>query len=243
LLLLLAVGQPVGIIYFSQFQAGLLDLRAQDLRNQADIVAALLAATASNDSDRRVIVPDPSADPASRGSHDTSQAAARSITPERAAFVVGRLIGPVRVRAWIYDTNGALVFDSRFLYRTDRYPMIDSPPAEPRLLERASVAFHKLLNRGLPDDVPGLGSGNDRVEVHDALDGRRAQMLRIGRDGRTILTSAAPIMLSGTTVGAVILSRGNDDIDDLAMREYAVVTVFSLPILLLAGVLALRRRF
>jgi hypothetical protein len=50
-------------------------------------------------------------------------------------------------------------------------------------------------------------------------------------------------MLSGTTLGAVMLSRENDDIDDLAVCEYAVVTVFSLPMLLLAGGLALRRRF
>ena len=86
----------IGILYLSQFRAGLIDARVQSLLVQGDIMAGAIAASATVDSDAITIDPERLLELAPGESYDPSEEALSGldfpINPERVAPVLRRLV-------------------------------------------------------------------------------------------------------------------------------------------------------
>ena len=110
----------IGILYLSQFRAGLIDARIQSLLVQGEIIAGAVAASATVETDTITIDPERLLDLQAGQSYGPSEEALSGlefpINPERVAPVLRRLVSPTNTRARIYDRAGVLILDSRNLY-------------------------------------------------------------------------------------------------------------------------------
>src|ERR1700704_1696245 len=142
----------IGILYLSQFRAGLIDARVQSLLVQGEIMAGAIAASATVDSDAITIDPERLLELAPGESYDPSEETLSGldfpINPERVAPVLRRLVSPTNTRARIYDRDGGLILDSRNLYDVLRFDLPPPSAGTPGMFERAFVAVRTWFNRG-----------------------------------------------------------------------------------------------
>jgi two-component system sensor histidine kinase ChvG len=232
----------VGILYLSQFRAGLIDARVQSLLVQGEIIAGAIAASGTADSSGTVIDLDRLLElqpGETYGPIDEGVAGLEfSINPERVAPVLRRLISPTKTRARIYDSQGFLILDSRNLYIPGEVVRFDLPPpeGEPSFLWRAWLAFRAWLGRG---DLPlyrelGPESGTDYSEVAQALTGAKASMVRVNDRGEVIVSVAVPVQRFRAVRGALLLSTQGGDINQAVEAErLQIVKLF----LILLGVM------
>jgi two-component system sensor histidine kinase ChvG len=229
----------VGILYLSQFRAGLIDARVESLVVQGEIIAGAIAASATVDNygtyidrDRLLELPPSDGDEGMTGLEF-------SINPERVAPVLRRLISPTNTRARIYDQNGYLILDSRNLYIPGEVVRLDLPPPnqKPNIFRRAWLAFRMWLGRG---DLPiyhefGPDAGKDYPEVAAALAGAKsASMVRVNERGEVIVSVAVPVQRFRAVRGALLLSTQGGDINQAVEAErLKVVKLF----LILLGVM------
>src|SRR5262249_35113306 len=115
----------IGILYLSQFRAGLIDARIQSLLVQGEIIAAAIAASATVDPDSITLDPERLLDLQAGETYDPSDEALSAldfpINPERVGPVLRRLVSPTNTRARIYDRDGIMLLDSRMLYEVVRF--------------------------------------------------------------------------------------------------------------------------
>jgi two-component system sensor histidine kinase ChvG len=227
-----------GILYLSQFRAGLIDARAQSLLVQAEIISGAIAASATVETNAITVDPDRLLDLKPGETYGPSDEILNNIdfpiNPERVAPVLRRLISPTKTRARIYDRDGVLVLDSRNLYgRGDvmRFELAPPNAEKPGFAEKAMIAIRTWLNRG---DLPpyrelGPENGNGYQEVQQALDGRKASMVRINDRGEVIVSVSVPVQRFRAVHGALMLSTQGDDIDQMVTAErLAILKVFGI---------------
>jgi two-component system, OmpR family, sensor histidine kinase ChvG len=231
-----------GVLYLSQFRAGLIDARVQSLLVQSEIIAGAIAASATVETDAITIDPDRLLElqaGESYGPPDAMSATEFPINPERVAPVLRRLISPTKTRARIYDRDGVLILDSRNLYGRGDVLRFDLPPPnaeKPGLMERAFIALRRWFGRG---DLPlykelGPENGKGYPEITQALNGLHASMVRVNDRGEVIVSVAVPVQRFRAVRGALLLSTQGADIDDMVEAErLAIVKVF----LVAAGVM------
>lgn len=233
----------VGILYLSQFRAGLIDARVQSLLVQGEIIAGAIAASATIETDSLTIDPEKLLELQAGESYgptdDLLSGLDFPINPERVAPVLRRLVSPTKTRARIYDREGDLLLDSRNLYgRGDVLRFELPPPTEekPGLMERTVIAIRRWLSRG---DLPayrelGPTNGKGYEEVAQALNGLHASMVRINDRGEVIVSVAVPVQRFRAVRGVLMLSTQGADIDDMVQAErLAIFKVF----LVAAGVM------
>jgi two-component system sensor histidine kinase ChvG len=234
----------VGILYLSQFRAGLIDARVQSLAVQGEIIAGAIAASATADTYGTFIDPDKLLElqPGENyGPIDEGVTGLEfSINPERVAPVLRRLISPTRTRARIYDRNGYLILDSRNVYIPGEVLRFDLPApneSKPGLIGRAWKAFRSWLGRG---DLPlyrelDPDAGKDYSEVAQALSGAKsAHMVRVNDFGEVIVSVAVPVQRFRAVRGALLLSTQGGDINQAVEAErLQIVKLF----LILGGVM------
>src|SRR5579885_2615641 len=237
------VALVTGVLYLSQFRAGLIDARVQSLLVQGEIIAGAIAASATVETDAITIDPDRLLELQAGESYGPSDDAISSIefsiNPERVAPVLRRLVSPNKTRARIYDRDGVLILDSRNLYGRGDVLRFDLPPPtaeKPGLMERAFIAMRRWFGRG---DLPlykelGPENGKGYEEVAQALNGTPARMVRVNDRGEVIVSVAVPVQRFRAVRGALMLSTQGADIDDMVETErLAIVKVF----LIAAGVM------
>ena len=233
----------VGVLYLSQFRAGLIDARVQSLLVQGEIIAGAIAASATVETDTITIDPERLLELQTGESYGPSDEALSGIefpiNPERVAPVLRRLVSPTKTRARIYDRDGVLILDSRSLYGRGDVLRFDLPPPDaekPGLGERTFIAIRRWFGRG---DLPlykelGPDNGKSYSEVAQALNGLHASMVRINDRGEVIVSVAVPVQRFRAVRGALMLSTQGADIDDMVEAErLAIVKVF----LVAAGVM------
>jgi two-component system sensor histidine kinase ChvG len=226
----------IGILYFSQFSAGLIDARVQSLLVQGEIIADEIAARATVDSDTTQINPDRLLELHAGESYGPSDESLSGlefpINPERVGPVLRRLVSPTKTRARIYDRDGSLILDSRNLDRRGDVLRFDlpSPTAEPPgFLERTFIAIRTWFGRG---DLPlyrelGPENGTGYTEVKQALNGQKASMVRINERGEVIVSVAVPVQRFRAVHGVLMLSTQGADIDGIVEAErLAILKVF-----------------
>jgi two-component system sensor histidine kinase ChvG len=232
----------LGILYLTQFRAGLIDARVQSLIVQGDLIAIAIAAQ-STESDAINIDPerllDLQAGESYGPSDDTLFGFEFPVNPERVAPLLRRLITPTNTRARIYDRDGTLILDSRSLFGRGDVLRFDLPPPnqeKPGLVERTFIAIRTWLGRG---DLPryrelGPENGTGYPEVVEALNGQKASIVRINDRGEVIVLVAVPIQRFRTVRGALLLSTQGGDIDQTVEAErLAILKVF----LIAAGIM------
>jgi two-component system sensor histidine kinase ChvG len=232
------IAMLAGILYLSQFRAGLIDARVQSLLVQAEIIAGAIAASATVETNAITVDPDRLLDLKPGETYGPTEELLSGIefpiNPERVAPVLRRLISPTKTRARIYDRDGVLTLDSRNLYgRGDVLRFELAPPTneKPGLAERTMIAIRTWLNRG---DLPlyrelGPENGNGYQEVQQALDGKKASMVRINDRGEVIVSVSVPVQRFRAVHGALMLSTQGDDIDQMVTAErLAILKVFGI---------------
>jgi two-component system sensor histidine kinase ChvG len=225
-----------GVLYLSQFRAGLIDARVQSLLVQSEIIAGAIAASATVETDSITIDPDRllelQAGESYGPSDDTLSGIEFPINPERVAPVLRRLVSPTKTRARIYDRDGVLILDSRNLYGRGDVLRFDLPPPtaeKPGIMERGFIAIRRWFGRG---DLPlykelGPENGKGYSEVDDALGGLHASMVRVNDRGEVIVSVAVPVQRFRAVRGALMLSTQGADIDDMVEAErLAIFKVF-----------------
>ena len=225
-----------GVLYLSQFRAGLIDARVESLLVQGEIIAGAIAASATVETDSITIDPDRllelQAGESYGPSDDTLSGIEFPINPERVAPVLRRLVSPTKTRARIYDRDGVLILDSRNLYGRGDVLRFDlpAPDAEPPgVIERGFIAVRRWFGRG---DLPfykelGPENGKGYTEVGQALGGLRASMVRVNDRGEVIVSVAVPVQRFRAVRGVLMLSTQGADIDDMVEAErLAIVKVF-----------------
>jgi two-component system, OmpR family, sensor histidine kinase ChvG len=224
-----------GILYLSQFRAGLIDARTQLLLSQAEIIASAIAASATVESNTITIDPDRLQDlkpGESYGAPDEYAGLDFPINPERVAPVLRRLISSTKTRARIYDSDGSLILDSRNLENVLHFELPPPPAEKPGIADRAMIAFRTWLNRG---DLPLYRelrpeNGKGYQEVARSLQGQESSMVRINDRGEVIVSVAVPVQRWSHAVhGALMLSTQGDDIDQMVTAErLAILKVFGI---------------
>ena len=225
-----------GVLYLSQFRAGLIDARVQSLLVQSEIIAGAIAASATVETDSITIDPERLLELQAGESYGPSDEAQSGIefpiNPERVAPVLRRLVSPTKTRARIYDRDGVLILDSRNLYGRGDVLRFDLPPPDsenPGLIERTFMAMRRWFGRG---DLPiykelGPENGKGYSEVGQALGGLHASMVRVNDRGEVIVSVAVPVQRFRAVRGALMLSTQGADIDDMVESErLAIVKVF-----------------
>ena len=227
----------IGIIYLSQFRAGLIDARVQSLLVQSQIIAGAIAASATVETDSSITInPDTLLNLQPGQSYGPSEDALYGIdfpiNPERVAPILRRLVSPTKTRARIYDRDGVLLVDSRNLFGRGDILRFDLPPPtadKPGIFERAFLAVRRWLGRG---DLPlyrelGAENGKGYSEVGQALSGQDSSMVRINDRGDVIVSVAVPVQRFRAVRGALMLSTQGADIDDMVEAErLAILKVF-----------------
>ena len=243
----------LGILYLTQFRAGLIDARVQQLLVQGETIAVAIAGQGTEsdainiDLERLLEL---QAGESYGPSDNTLFGSEFPVNPERVAPLLRRLITPTNTRARIYDRDGTLVLDSRNLYGGDvlRFELPPPTAEPPGIVERTFIAIRKWLGSG---DLPlyrelGPENGKGYPEVADALDGKKASEVRMNDRGEVIVLVTVPIQRLRTVRGALLLQTQGGDIDQTVQAErLAILKVFlvaagimSVLSMLLAGTIA-----
>jgi two-component system sensor histidine kinase ChvG len=230
------VALVTGVLYLSQFRAGLIDARVQSLLTQSEIIAGAIAASATVETDSITIDPERLLELQAGESYgpadDSLSGIEFPINPERVAPVLRRLVSPTKTRARIYDRDGVLILDSRNLYGRGDVLRFDLPPPsaeKPGLMERTFITMRRWFGRG---DLPlynelGPENGKGYEEVAQALNGAHASMVRVNDRGEVIVSVAVSVQRFRAVRGALMLSTQGADIDDMVEAErLAIVKVF-----------------
>jgi two-component system sensor histidine kinase ChvG len=234
----------VGILYLSQFRAGLIDARIQSLVVQGEIIAQAIAASGTADSYGPFIDPDKLLELQPGENYSPPDEGLTglefSINPERVAPVLRRLISPTKTRARIYDRHGYLILDSRNVYipgEVLRFDLLPPDESKPGVIRRAWNAFRVWLGRG---DLPlyrelGPDEGMGYAEIAQALAGAEsASMVRVNDHGEVIVSVAVPVQRFRAVRGALLLSTQGGDINQAVESErLQIVKLF----LILVGVM------
>lgn len=225
----------IGILYLSQFRAGLIDARVQSLLVQGEIIAGAIAASATVETDTITLDPDKLLDlqtGESYGLVDESAITEFPINPERVAPVLRRLISPTNTRARIYDREGVLILDSQSFYgRGDvlRFDLAPPDVEKPNYFNRQLTKLRRWMAKGELPVYRELGAANGKgySEVAEALNGVKGSLVRINDRGEVVVSVAIPVQRFRAVRGVLLLSTQGGDIDQIVENErLAIFKVF-----------------
>lgn len=221
-----------GILYLSEYRAGLIEARVQSLLTQGEIMAAAIASTARSDSSNIPIDPDKLLELQAGESYvpgDDYTALEFPINPETVAPLLRRLIVPTNTRARIYDREGGLLLDSRTLsvtgeiLRFDLPALTEQPQVNPVRAWWRRVRLY-FRSGGLPiyREI-GAASGKEYSEVATALTGQSDSEVRVNERGEVIISVAIPVQRFRGVLGVLMLQTQSGEIDNAVEAERLVI--------------------
>ena len=225
-----------GILYLSEYRAGLIEARIQSLLIQGKIIAGAIAASATADTNAVTIDPERLLElraGESYGPGDESMAALDfPINPERVAPLLRSIVSPTNTRARVYDRDGALLLDTRTLYMRGEILHFDLEPVQVQAPNWFQKRWRKLklwLVRGELPVYQELGPANGKgyQEVAQAIGGQDGHVVRVTDQGQVIVTVALPIQRFRAVLGSLLLSTQPGEIDAAVESErFVIVKVF-----------------
>ena len=225
------VALVLGILYLSQFRAGLIDARRESLLVQGEIIAAAIAASSTTaDPDNTQIDLERLLDLQAGETYKPQDEAQLDfpIDPERVAPVLRRLVSPTNTRARIYDRDGTLLLDSRTIYDVILFDLPPPDEERPNYFQRRYLALRRWIAKGdLPSYRELTGNGKGYDEVGQALNDLKASNVRINERAEVIVSVAVPVKRSRAVRGALMLQTQGADIDEIVTEErLAIFKVF-----------------
>lgn len=226
----------VGIQLSNKLRKGLIVARVESLLTQGKIIAGALSASATIERDAITIDPDKLLALEVGGPDGTILPDVDTldfpIDPQKVAPVLRQLIKPSKLRARIYDRNGELILDSKFLYNGGAILRFDlpaiNPPAKP-VWERIWDNFQLWSQKSsFPTyQEPRSRNGKAYPEVALALSGNESSVVRVREKGEIVVSVAVPIQRFRAVLGALLLSTEGSDIDRAVRAErLAIYRVF-----------------
>ncbi len=196
-----------GIFYLTQFRERLIERRLEQLQVQADILAGAIGESAT----------------AGPEASNIDKAAARQI--------IGRLVAPTETRARLFDLDGSLMVDSRFLASSRAViaeplpPLGESRALEERFLDLVNELLDLAAHR--PDvppyhEAPQQHAG-DYIEVVSALAGESMTAIRRLDEDTLLLSAAVPVQRFRRVLGALMLSTDTHDIEAIVRAEQITI--------------------
>jgi two-component system sensor histidine kinase ChvG len=193
-----------GVIAVQSNRVGLVDERLAGIQEQSQIVASTLAEYTTDE--------------------DT-----HSIQLNQAKPLLRQLIAPTRLRARLYDTNGHLLIDTRYLLARNVVQVQELPPIDwwHQFNANASRIYDAMMGvRPFTDLEPYFEAGeNGRVysEVTTALSGDIAAAERVDQLNKLVLSVAIPVQRFKAIYGVLLVSTEGGDIDDILREERATL--------------------
>jgi two-component system sensor histidine kinase ChvG len=193
-----------GVIAVQANRVGLVDERLSGIQEQAQIVASTLAEYTTDE--------------------DT-----HGIQVSQAKPLLRQLIAPTRLRARLYDTNGHLLIDTRYILARNVVQVQDLPPIDwwHRFNAEALRIYDGVMGvRPLSRLAPYFEAGeNGRVygEVTTALSGDIATAERVDQLNKLVLSVAIPVQRFKAIYGVLLVSTEGGDIDDILREERAAL--------------------
>lgn len=225
-----------GIQLSNKFRKGLIVARVESLLTQGRIIAGAISASATVERDAITIDPDKLLALEVGGPDGTILPDVESldfpIDPQKVAPVLRQLIEPAKLRARIYDRNGELILDSRFLYSGGEILRFELPRIDPKpepVWDRINNQFHNWFQRSsFPTYQDHRGkNGRSYPEVELALKGNDSSVVRVREEGELIVSVAVPVQRFRAVLGALLLSTEGADIDEAVRSErLAIYRVF-----------------
>lgn len=229
-----------GILYLNQFREGLVEAYKDSLVAQGKIIAGAIAASATIETNAITVDPDKllelqageSTAPRISSLDDLSS----PIDPEVVAPLLRNLIEPNRTRARVYDPDGVLVFDSKFLYTGGQVLRYDLPGLDGEVPDETDQGMISLignfLNRMLQrrdlqiyEEFPN--SGINYREVVSALTGQTSTVVRMTQKGEQVISVAVPVQRLRVVSGVLLLSTVGNEIDAIVTEErLAILRIF-----------------
>ncbi len=193
-----------GVLAVQWNRASLVEERVSGIKQQAEIVASTLAEYSTDDVNHIVYV-------------------------SQAKPLLRQLIAPSRLRARLYDTNGRLLVDSRYLLARNVVQIQDLPPIDwwDRFKDDLTRLYEGVMGvRPFTRLDPYFEAGDDgRVygEVTTALGGDSATAERVDERNKLVLSVAVPIQRFKAIYGVLLVSTEGGDIDDILREERATL--------------------
>jgi two-component system sensor histidine kinase ChvG len=208
---LIGLGLMVGgVLYLNQVRSGLIDIRAEALAKQGEIIAIAIA------------------------EYSAASGAMEDVDPAIAQRGLRRLAQPIAARGRLFDRTGRLVADTRAF---EGAPVVVEPLAGdgPALSGSLADWIVHLYDRvvGAFGDPPTLYAETQisgvttQPEVYDALRGERVVGVHLNATGELIVAVSLPVQRFKVVQGALVLSTEGGDIDAIVQAERkAIVHVF-----------------
>ena len=223
-----------GILFLSEYRAGLIDARIQSLLIQGEIIAGAIAASATADTNTVTVDPERLLELRAGESYGPGDESTLDfpINPERVAPLLRRIVTPTNTRARVYDRDGALLLDTRTLYMRGEILRFDLQPVQvqaPNWFQKKWRRLKLWLVRGELPVYQELGPANGKgyQEVAQAIGGLDGNLVRVTDQGQVIVTVAVPIQRFRAVLGALLLSTQPGEIDAAVESErFVIVKVF-----------------
>ncbi len=227
-----------GILYLNQFREGLVEAYKDSLVAQGKIIAGAIAASATIETNAITVDPDKllelqageSTAPRISSLDDLSS----PIDPEVVAPLLRTLIEPNRTRARVYDPDGVLILDSKFLYAGGQVLRYDLPGIDGEgegndgMISRIGNFLNRMLQRrDLPIYQEHPNSGINYREVVSALTGQTSTVVRMTPKGEQVISVAVPVQRLRIISGVLLLSSQGNEIDQIVTQErLAILRIF-----------------
>ncbi len=212
-----------GFLYLDTYEAALTTSTFQALRTEGDLIAAAIGEGAVN---LEVSVEGPVV----RATH--------GINPDTARQMVRRLATLADVRARLFDASGRLIADSRRLVGYGgMVQVLDLPPPvrDDGIVMNTLRRLYDMLARpwGEEETLPQyvekpIQTAGDYPEVARALsDSEAGQAMRRRHIRSRVLSVAVPVQYYKQVVGAIMVSRGAEEIEEtLFEMRVGVLEIF-----------------
>ena len=193
-----------GVLWVQSQRSGLVGERLTGIEEQGRIVASTLSEYATNNE-------------------------TRSLNIDDAAPLLRELLGPTRLRARLYDTEGNLIIDTRNILPRNIVQTVELPPIDSwsRFKQTMARFYDGVMGvRPYTKLDPYFEAGKDgRVygEVGAALRGDIATAERADEQNKLVLSVGVPIQRFKAIYGVLFVSTEGGDIDDILREERATL--------------------
>lgn len=202
-----------GILYLNEFQENLIAQRAEELKNDAIIIAGALGESQSLGPESVEI----------------------EVFPARQ--IIDRLVGPNSTRARLFANDGSLILDSRYMdpNRSILILPLPAPDTKKPLPEKIVDWINNKLDQLTLDPTlepyiePPKQSADNYPEVWQGLAGESTVQIRTLPDGNFLISVATPVQRFRRVLGALMLSDDTADIKRIVYAErVSILKIFGL---------------
>lgn len=194
-----------GMLYLDEHRRGLLVDELQSLRGQANLFAAAIA----------------------EGASVGEMPGEERLNPVLAQQMVRRLVQASGTRARLYDATGRAIADS-LLFKGPagvvELEELPPPPDKRQQLREFLASYDRLIQRLWSEEPLPLyvdnpaHSAKDFPEALSALAGKPGSEVRTDTQGSLVLSVAVPVQRYTQVVGALMLTRDSQPVDDAMVR-------------------------